>query len=87
MPERKSLVKGIQVSISSILKHFVLTLIRIYRVNISPFKPQVCRFYPTCSKYMYEAVERYGVLKGLAMGLTRISKCHPFNPGGYNPVK
>jgi len=64
-----------------------LALIRFYRKFISPLKPQVCRFYPTCSEYTYDAVNKYGAGKGLLLGIKRIIKCHPFNPGGYNPVE
>lgn len=58
-----------------------------YRKIISPMLPATCRFYPTCSQYAYEAVQRYGVLKGGKMAVKRILKCHPFNDGGYDPVK
>ncbi len=63
-----------------------LALIRFYRLFISPIKPRVCRFYPSCSQYTYEAIYKYGFLKGFWMGLKRILSCHPFNPGGYHPV-
>jgi len=49
--------------------------------------PNSCRFYPTCSEYAVQAVEKYGVLKGLYMGIKRVLKCHPFHPGGYDPVE
>ncbi len=64
-----------------------MAIISFYRTFLSPLKPTVCRFYPSCSQYTYEAVYKYGVLKGLALGFKRIIKCHPFNPGGYDPVK
>jgi len=64
-----------------------LSLIRFYRLVISPIKPQVCRFYPSCSQYAYEAVFKYGLVKGLKMGAKRVICCHPFNPGGYHPVE
>jgi uncharacterized protein len=64
-----------------------LLLIKFYQLFISPFMPQVCRFYPTCSQYFYQAILRYGLLKGGVIGIKRILKCHPFNPGGYDPVK
>jgi uncharacterized protein len=64
-----------------------LLLIRIYRKIISPLKPQVCRFYPSCSLYAYEAVLKYGFARGLIMGFKRLLHCHPFNPGGYDPVE
>ena len=54
---------------------------------MSPLKSPSCRFYPTCSEYAMDAVAKYGSLKGSAMALKRILKCHPFHPGGYDPVK
>lgn len=53
---------------------------------LSPLKAPTCRFYPTCSQYALEAVEKYGVFKGTRMALIRLMKCHPFHPGGYDPV-
>ncbi|GAB6933770.1 membrane protein insertion efficiency factor YidD [Calditerricola satsumensis] len=64
----------------------VLALIRVYQRWISPLKPPVCRFYPSCSAYAYEAVAKYGVRKGLALAIKRVAKCHPFHPGGVDPV-
>lgn len=64
----------------------VMALIRGYQRFISPLLGSNCRFHPTCSHYTLEAVERYGVAKGLWLGAKRISRCHPFNPGGYDPV-
>jgi len=69
------------------IKKVFISLIRIYKILISPFFPQSCRFAPTCSGYTIEAIEKYGVLKGVSLGLKRILKCHPFHPGGYDPVK
>ncbi|GGE06117.1 putative membrane protein insertion efficiency factor [Marinithermofilum abyssi] len=68
------------------MKTAALSLIRFYRRFISPMKPPTCRFYPTCSQYGLTAISRYGVLKGSWMTLKRIFKCHPFHPGGYDPV-
>jgi len=59
--------------------------IRIYQRVISPFLPQRCRFYPTCSQYAVEAIEKHG-LRGLWLAIKRILKCHPLHPGGYDPV-
>ena len=61
--------------------------LRVYKVCVSPFLPAACRFYPTCSDYMREAVERYGAAKGVWMGLRRLARCHPFQPGGFDPVR
>ena len=68
------------------MKGLVKWLIKGYQYFVSPFFPRTCRFYPTCSQYTLEAVEGYGVLKGLWMGFKRVLKCHPFHPGGYDPV-
>ncbi|MCD6575486.1 membrane protein insertion efficiency factor YidD [Candidatus Aerophobetes bacterium] len=62
-------------------------LILLYQNLISPWLPSVCRFYPTCSEYTLQAIDKYGAGKGLLLGLKRISKCHPFYPGGYDPLK
>jgi len=64
-----------------------LALISFYRRFISPIKPKVCRFYPSCSQYTYDALNKHGLYRGLAMGLKRVAHCHPFNPGGYHPVE
>ncbi|MDI6873505.1 membrane protein insertion efficiency factor YidD [Candidatus Solincola sp.] len=61
-------------------------IIRAYRVMISSWTPPRCRFYPTCSQYMIQAVERYGFLRGGLMGARRILRCHPLCEGGYDPV-
>ncbi len=68
------------------IKKIVLFLLKFYKKFISPLFPPACRFYPTCSEYFYEAVEKKGVLKGSYMGVKRLLKCHPFHPGGYDPV-
>ncbi len=64
-----------------------LWVIKFYQTCIAPLKGPTCRFYPTCSQYTYEAVEKYGIIKGVFMGMRRILCCHPFHPGGYDPVK
>jgi putative membrane protein insertion efficiency factor len=63
----------------------VIGLIRVYQVTLSPLLGNVCRFEPSCSRYMVEALRKYGLLLGLAKGLRRLSRCHPWNPGGYDP--
>lgn len=68
------------------MTHIALILIRIYQKTISRVLPPSCRFEPSCSVYGYEAVEKYGVLKGGWMAIRRIGRCHPMNPGGYDPV-
>ena len=68
------------------IKQFFLLLIRGYQQLISPLFPPVCRFQPTCSQYALEAVDRFGVVKGSWLAMRRITKCHPFHPGGYDPV-
>lgn len=68
------------------VKKFFLAIIRFYQVTISPLKPPTCRFYPTCSHYGVEAIQRFGALKGGWLTVKRISKCHPFHPGGLDPV-
>ncbi|MCC6612048.1 MAG: membrane protein insertion efficiency factor YidD [Anaerolineae bacterium] len=68
------------------MKSLALAAIRFYKRFISPMLPSSCRFQPTCSQYTYEAIEKYGVFRGTWLGIRRISRCHPLNPGGYDPV-
>ena len=68
------------------MRRIALGLIYIYQVTISRARAHSCRFVPTCSQYTYEAIERYGLVKGTWMGAKRLGRCHPFNPGGYDPV-
>ncbi len=69
------------------MKKTLIAAIRFYRKHISPLKSPCCRFYPTCSQYALDAIEKYGAVKGGFMALRRVLKCHPFNKGGYDPVK
>ncbi|RKQ83907.1 membrane protein insertion efficiency factor YidD [Brockia lithotrophica] len=68
------------------MRRIVLGTLRAYQRYVSPLKPSSCRFYPTCSEYTVQAVEKYGVVKGLVLGAKRVARCHPFHPGGYDPV-
>lgn len=61
--------------------------IKLYKLTLSPFLPASCRFTPTCSEYAYQAIERYGVLRGCWLATRRLMRCHPFHSGGYDPVK
>ncbi|MBW2592222.1 MAG: membrane protein insertion efficiency factor YidD [Deltaproteobacteria bacterium] len=68
------------------MKRIFLLLIRTYQYFISPVLGPACRFYPSCSEYSYQAVSRYGAFKGALLAVRRILRCHPFNPGGFDPV-
>lgn len=68
------------------MKKFLLAGIQFYRKFISPMTPPTCRFSPTCSQYGLEAIETHGALKGSYLTVIRILKCHPFHPGGFDPV-
>ena len=63
----------------------ILGLIRVYQRTISPFLGDVCRFEPSCSNYMIGAIQKYGVARGVWRGLKRLSRCHPWHPGGFDP--
>lgn len=67
-------------------KKLFIKLIEIYQ-KISSLTPPVCRFTPTCSEYMKQAIQKYGIFKGIWLGLKRVVKCHPFNEGGYDPLE
>lgn len=68
------------------IKKPFLLMITFYKRLISPLLGNHCRFYPPCSNYTYEAIQRHGVLKGIYLGAKRLLKCQPFHPGGYDPV-
>jgi len=68
------------------MKYILIKLIRGYRLLISPLFPPTCRFQPTCSNYAITAIEKFGVFKGSFLAVKRILRCHPFHPGGYDPV-
>jgi len=69
------------------MKRILVLVIRGYQLLLSPLLPQSCRFTPSCSEYAKEAVLKYGSVKGTWMSFKRIMRCHPFHPGGYDPVK
>jgi putative membrane protein insertion efficiency factor len=68
------------------VKRPVLALLRFYKRAISPLLPPSCRFHPTCSEYAYEAVEKYGIIKGGRLAVWRVLRCNPFGKGGWDPV-
>lgn len=70
-----------------LFKNLLVLLIKFYQKFISPLKKPSCRFYPTCSQYAVESINKYGSVKGVILAVKRILKCHPFNPGGYDPVR
>lgn len=72
--------------LKSLLTAPLIALIRIYQVAISPMLGRSCRFHPTCSEYAAESLRRHGPGKGLWLALRRIGRCHPWHPGGYDPV-
>jgi uncharacterized protein len=69
------------------MQWILIRTLRLYQLAISPLLPAACRFYPSCSEYMRQAIALHGAVKGTWMGLCRLAKCHPFHAGGYDPVR
>jgi putative membrane protein insertion efficiency factor len=68
------------------MRFLLIGLVRIYQYALSPFLGRSCRFVPSCSEYMIESLQRHGVIKGLWLGTRRVCRCHPWHPGGHDPV-
>jgi putative membrane protein insertion efficiency factor len=80
-------LRDLPVRFENLLRFPLLGLIRLYQILASPaVAPNTCRFYPSCSHYTYQAVYKFGAIKGGLMGTWRLLRCNPFNPGGYDPV-
>jgi len=83
----ESTLKDFELTFLNFPRFIILVLIRFYQKVISPALPaNTCRFYPSCSRYGFEAVKKYGAIKGTYLAIYRIIRCNPFNPGGYDPV-
>ncbi|HEX9270758.1 MAG TPA: membrane protein insertion efficiency factor YidD [Candidatus Binatia bacterium] len=69
-----------------VCRNIIPVILSAYHKLLSPFLPRSCRFFPSCSVYASEAIQKHGILRGLSLGLKRVSRCHAGNPGGYDPV-
>ena len=69
------------------MRKLIVAILRLYKWALSPMLPSACRYYPSCSDYMRQAVEKYGPARGVWMGIKRIARCHPFHQGGLDPVR
>jgi putative membrane protein insertion efficiency factor len=69
------------------MQRILIAVLKGYKFLLSPMLPSACRFYPSCSEYMMEAVAKHGAARGVWMGLKRLGRCHPFHEGGYDPVR
>jgi putative membrane protein insertion efficiency factor len=77
---------GASAGLAAVPRRLLAALIRVYQRVISPALPPACRFMPTCSQYALEAITRYGALRGSWLAVRRLVRCHPFHPGGFDPV-
>jgi putative membrane protein insertion efficiency factor len=68
------------------MRHVLIAFVRMYQVGLSPLLPASCRYYPSCSAYAITALEKHGAVRGAWLAVRRIARCHPFHPGGYDPV-
>lgn len=68
------------------MKALLISVVQLYKTFVSPFLPSACRFYPTCSEYAMQALEKYGAVRGSGMAMYRLLRCQPFSKGGYDPV-
>jgi hypothetical protein len=68
------------------MKNALIWTVKAYQVLLSPFLGGACRFYPSCSRYAIDVIQKYGVVRGLLKALKRLSRCHPLNPGGFDPA-
>ncbi len=73
-------------AIGTVMRAVLIAFIRVYQLFFSPLLGNHCRFYPSCSQYAREAVERYGVIRGVWLAIRRVLRCHPWHPGGFDPV-
>jgi putative membrane protein insertion efficiency factor len=69
------------------MRKLMVAILRLYKLGVSPMLPSACRYYPSCSEYARQAVEKYGPIRGLWMGVKRLARCHPFHAGGLDPVQ
>jgi putative membrane protein insertion efficiency factor len=80
-------LRDLPIKITTIPRWLLLAMIRLYQKTVSPaLPPDTCRFYPSCSHYGYQAIYKFGAIKGSWMATWRVLRCNPFNPGGYDPV-
>lgn len=86
VPERRQPDRAQARALASVMKYFILFLLRTYKAMLSPLLGPRCRFHPSCSSYAIEAIDRFGPLRGGWLALRRIGRCHPLNAGGHDPV-